>query len=157
MQESGRNHILPTTSPIARSNASNRPADFKMVFHVKLLTTLRTLFQLLRCFRKKVLLTLYSGTDCSTRSTQLTKKWSEVRSRVPTYTMTMSRASIIKRSSLLPAMWVEQLTNCSQPDIIQKSKASRLCRSVCDTGSNHSEWWAFVSPAQTTTALNKII
>ena len=54
------------TSP----NASIRSADFKIVLHVKLLTTQLTLTQLVRCFRKTVLLTLYSGTDCSTRTTQ---------------------------------------------------------------------------------------
>ena len=60
------------TSSIARSNTTNGSPDFKIVLHVKLLTALRTLSQLVRCFRKTVLLTLYSGTDWSIRSTELT-------------------------------------------------------------------------------------
>ena len=44
---------LPITSPIARSNETNGSADFKMVLHVKVLTALRTLSQLVLCFRKK--------------------------------------------------------------------------------------------------------
>ena len=76
-QNRGRN-LLQMTSPIAWSNATNGSADFKIVLHVKLLTALRTLSQLVRCFRKTVLPILYSGTDRSTRNTQLTKRWSEV-------------------------------------------------------------------------------
>ena len=76
--------------------------DFKMVLHVKILIAQPTLSELVWCFRKTVLLTLYSGTDCSTRSTQLTKQWSEVPSGVPTNTSIMLGASVITRSSLLP-------------------------------------------------------
>ena len=56
---------LPMTSKIARSNATNLSADCKMVFHVKLLTALRTLSHLVRYFRKTVLLSLYPDTDSS--------------------------------------------------------------------------------------------
>ena len=44
-QNSGRNK-LPITSQIAQSNASNGPAGFKMVLHLKVLTAQRTLPQL---------------------------------------------------------------------------------------------------------------
>ena len=65
------------TSPIARSNASNGSADFKMVLQVKLLTAQLTLSQLVRRFRNTVLLILYSGTDWSTRRTrQSDDQWS---------------------------------------------------------------------------------
>ena len=112
------------TSPIARSNVSNRSPDFKMVLHIKLLTALRTLSQLVRCFRKTVLLTLYSGTDCSTRSTQLIKEWSEVPTNEHIY---YNRVSVFTRMSLLPAMWMGQRTNCLQLDRLKKSRASRQC------------------------------
>ena len=63
----------------------------------------------------------------------------------------MSGTSVITRSSLLPAMWMGQRTNCSQADRLQKSRASHPCRSVGETDSNHSEWWAFASPTKTKT------
>ena len=146
---------LTMTSVMVRSDASNGSADLKMVLHcIEVLTAQRILPQLVWCLRMRVLLALYSGTDCSTWSIQLTKQWSEVPSGVPTNTSAMSGASVITRSSLLPAMWVGQQTNCSQRDRLQKSKASRPCRSVGKTDSYHSEWWAFASPTKTKTALS---
>ena len=65
-----------------------------------------------------------------------------------------SGTSVITRSSLLPAMWVGQPTNCPQPDRLRKSRASRSCRSVEETDSNHSVWWAFSSPTKTKAALS---
>ena len=53
-------------------------------------------------------------------------------------TSTMSGIYVITRSSLLPAMWVGQQTNCSQPDRFQKSRVSCPYRSVGETNSNHS-------------------
>ena len=137
---------LAMTSPIVRASTSNGSADFKMGLQVKLLTTERTLSELVRSFKKTKILILYSGTIMpepdahnwqpdETRHTQLTKQWSEVPSGVPTNT-SMSGTCAITRLSLLPAMWVGKQTNCLQPDWLQKSRESGPCRLAGETDSN---------------------
>ena len=55
-----------------------------------------------------------------------------------------SGAAVIIRSCLLPAMWVGQHNNRSQPCRLQKSRPSRSCRSVGVTVSNHAETFDFL-------------
>ena len=137
---------LPMTSPITRSNATNESADFKMVLQVKLLTALRTLSRLVRCFRKK----RQSFGHCTPAQTAQDEapNWqsSDLKCRVEYQRPhLLSGTSVITISSPLPAMWVGQRTNCSQPDRLQKSRTSRPYRSVGETD-NHSEWWALALP-----------